>query len=137
VREAARAACSRPLVEALFGWLEAQLARLPGSSPTAEAIRYALNHRDGLLRFLDDDRIEAATNTVERAIRTICLSRKNALFAIGDDGGSRRAAIASLVETRKMNGVDPQYYVTELLTRLVRAPYSCGTPPPAEARFLL
>jgi hypothetical protein len=91
------------LVEALFRWLEAQLARLPASSPTAEAIRYALNHRDGLVRFLDDGRIEADTNTVERAIRPICLSRKNALFASGDDGGARWAAIASLVETCKMN----------------------------------
>jgi len=118
-RQAARAERSRPLVEALFKWLEAQLARLPASSPTAEATRYALNHRDGLLRFLDDGRIEADTNTVERAIRPICLSRKNALFASGDDGGTRWAAIASLVETCKMNGVDPQRYFTDLLTRLV------------------
>jgi transposase len=120
-RQAARAARSRPLVEALFDWLEAQRARLPGHSPTAEAIRYALHHRDGLVRFLDDGRIEADTNTVERAIRPICLSRKNALFASGDDGGARWAAIASLVETCKMNGVDPQRYFTDLLTRLVNA----------------
>jgi len=118
-RQATRAARSRPLVEALFSWLELQLARLPGSSPTAEAIRYALNHRNGLVRFLDDGRIEAGTNTVERAIRAICLSRKNALFASGDDGGARWAAIASLVETCKINRVDPQRYFTDLLIRLV------------------
>lgn len=118
-RHATRAERSRPLVEALFKWLEAQLARLPASSPTAEAIRYALNHRNGLVQFLDDGRIEADTNTVERAIRPICLSRKNALFASGDDGGARWAAIASLVETCKMNGIDPQRYFTALLTRLV------------------
>jgi len=118
-RQATRAERSRPLVEALFRWLEAQLARLPASSPTAEAIRYALNHRDGLVRFLNDGRIEADTNTVERAIRPICLSRKNALFASGDDGGARWAALASLVETCKMNGIDPQRYFTDLLTRLV------------------
>ena len=118
-RRAARQASSRPLVEGLFAWFEAQLARLPGGSPTAEAIRYALNHREGLIRFLDDGCIEADTNTVERAIRPICLSRKNALFASGDDGGARWAAVASLVETCKMNGVDPQRYFTELLTRLV------------------
>lgn len=118
-RQATRAERSRPLVEALFKWLEAQLARLPASSPTAEAIRYALNHRNGLVRFLDDGRIEADTNTVERAIRPICVSRKNALFASGDDGGARWAAIASLVETCKMNGVDPLRYFTDLLTRLV------------------
>ncbi len=119
VRRAARQERSRPLAEDLFAWLTAQLARLPGSSPTAEAIRYALNHRDGLVRFLDDGRIELDTNTVERAIRPICLSRKNALFASGDDGGARWAAVASLVETCKLNGVDPQRYPTELLTRLV------------------
>ena len=119
LRRAVRQAKTRPLVEDLFAWLEAQLARLPGGSPTAKAIRYALNHRDGLVRFLDDGRIELDTNTVERAIRPICLSRKNALFASGDDGGARWAAVASLVETCKLNGVDPQRYFTDLLTRLV------------------
>jgi transposase len=119
VRRAARQARSRPLVEDLFTWFTAQLARLPGASPTAKAIRYALNHRDGLVRFLDDGRIELDTNTVERAIRPLCLSRKNALFASGDDGGARWAAVASLVETCKLNGVDPQRYFTDLLTRLV------------------
>jgi transposase len=118
-RLAVRQACSRPLVEALFAWIEEQLARLPGGSPTAKAIRYALNHHDGLCRFLEDGRIELDTNTVERAIRPLCLSRKNALFASGDDGGARWAAIASLVETAKLNGVDPLRYFTDLLTRLV------------------
>jgi transposase len=118
-RHAVRQARSRPLVEDLFAWFEAQLTRLPGGSPTAKAIRYALNHREGLVRFLDDGRIEPDTNTVERAIRPLCLSRKNALFASGDDGGARWAAVASLVETCKLNGVDPQRYFTDLLTRLV------------------
>jgi hypothetical protein len=107
------------LPEDPFAWFSAQMARLPGSSPTAEAIRYVLNHREGLVRFLDDGRIELDANTVERAIRPICLSRKNALFASGDDGGTRWAAIASLVETCKFNGVDPQRYFTDVLTRLV------------------
>ena len=59
------------------------------------------------------------SNVVERAIRPLCLSRKNSLFASGDDGGERWAAVASLVETCKLNGVDPQRYFTDLLTRLV------------------
>jgi len=118
-RRATRQARSRPLVEDLFAWLEQQLARLPGGSPTAGAIRYALNHREGLVRFLDNGRIELDTNIVERAIRPLVLSRKNALFASGDDGGRRWADLASLVETCKLNGVDPQRYLTELLTRLV------------------
>jgi transposase len=88
IRRAVRQAKSRPLVEGLFAWFEAQLARLPGRAPTAEKIRYALNHRDGLERFLDDGRIDIDSNFVERAIRPICLSRKNALFASGDEGDS-------------------------------------------------
>jgi transposase len=119
IRRAVRQERSGPVVEDLFAWLSEQLARLPGSSPTAEAIRYVLNHREGLVRFLEDGRIELDTNTVERAIRPICLSRKNALFASGDDGGARWAAVASLVETCKLNGADPQRYFTEVLTRLV------------------
>ena len=119
IRRAGRQERSRPLVEDLFAWLSVQLARLPGGSPTAGAIRYALNHRNGLVLFLEDGRIELDNNTVERAIRPICLSRKNALFASGDDGGARWAAVASLVETCKLNDVDPQRYFTDVLTCLV------------------
>ena len=119
IRRAVRQERSRPLVEDLFDWFSLQFARLPSGSPTAQAIRYALNHRAGLVRFLDEGRVELDNNTVERAIRPICLSRKNALFASGDDGGARWAAVASLVETCKLNGVDPQRYLTDLLTRLV------------------
>ena len=118
-RRAVRQAQSRPLVLELRAWFERQLAKLPGRGPTAGAIRYALNHWDGLVRFLDDGRIEPDTNTVERAIRPVKLSRKNALFAGSDEGGSNWAHVASLVETCKLNGVDPQAYLCELLTRLV------------------
>lgn len=119
IRRTLRQLRGKPLVEALFAWLEQQLARLPGGAPTAEAIRYALNHRAGLERFLDDGRLDMDTNVVERALRPICLGRKNALFASGDDGGERWACIASLVETCKLNNIDPQHYLTETLTRLV------------------
>jgi len=118
-RLAVRQARSRPLVEALFAWFEATLAKLPARSTMAEAIRYALNHRDGLLRFLDDGRIELDTNSVERAARPVTLGRKNALFAGCDEGAEAWAAIASLIETCKLNSVDPQRYLTDLLTRLV------------------
>jgi transposase len=118
-RLAARQLQSRPLVSDLHAWFELQIAKLPARGQTAEAIRYALNHWHGLELFLDDGRIEIDSNTVERAMRPIALSRKNALFCGSDDGGENWAAIASLIETCKLNRVEPQRYLTELLTRLV------------------
>ncbi len=119
VRLATRQARSHSLVEDLFVWFEVQLARLPGGSKTAEAIRYALNHRDGLEQFLRDGRIDVDTNTVERAARPVALSRKNALFAGSDAGAVNWAAVASLIETCKMNRVDPHRCLADLLTRLL------------------
>lgn len=118
-RLAQRQARSRILVSDLRTRFEAQHARLFARGPTAEAIGYALNHWDGLVQFLEDGRIELDTNTVERSMRPVALSRKNALFAGSDEGGGNWAAVASLVETCKLNAVDPQRYLTELLNRLV------------------
>ena len=82
--------------------------RVAGGSSIAKAIRYALNHWDGLLRFLDDGRIEINSNTVERAMRPIALNRKNALFAGSDEGAENWAMLASLIETCKLHGVNPR-----------------------------
>jgi transposase len=118
-RLAVRQAESKPLVADLRVWFEVQIAKLPARGPTAEAIGYALRHWDGLERFLDDGRIELDTNSVERAMRPVALSSKNSLFAGSDEGGENWACLASLVETCKLNGVNPQIYFTDLLTRLV------------------
>jgi transposase len=110
---------SRPIVEALQAWLQAQLPRLPHASDLAKAMRYALKHWLGLVAFLDDGRIEMDTNVVERAIRPNTLNRKNALFA-GSDGGARHWAIAmTLIQTSKLNNVDPTAWLTDVLERIV------------------
>jgi transposase len=110
---------SRPIVEALHAWLQAQLLRVPGASDLAKAMRYAIRHWPGLIAFLEDGRIEMDTNVVERAIRPITLNRKNALFA-GSDGGARHWAIAmTLIQTAKMNDVEPMAWLTDVLERIV------------------
>jgi transposase len=114
-RRAVRQEKSKPLVLALKTWFEHQLTRVSGKSLVAEAIRYALHHWDGLTLFLDDGRIELNTNLVERSIR----HRKNALFAGHDLGAENWACIASLIETCKLHGIDPQAYFTDVLTKLV------------------
>jgi transposase len=118
-RREVRQADSKPLVVELKTWLQAQLARASAKSAIATAIRYGLNHWEGLERFLEDGRIEIDTNVVERSMRPIALNRKNALFAGHDAGAENWACLASLIETCKLNGVDPQAYLTGVLTRLV------------------
>jgi transposase len=118
-RRTVRQERSRPIVDALHGWLTVQLARVSGKSGLAEAMRYALRHWTGLVLFLDDGRLELDTNSIERAIRPIALGRKNALFA-GSDGGARHwAIVASLVATAKLNGVEPLAWLTDVLERMV------------------
>jgi transposase len=110
---------SRPIGEALHAWLQEHVGRVSAASDLAEAIRYALRHWTGLIAYLNDGRIEMDTNVVERAIRPITITRKNALFA-GNDGGARHWAIAmTLIQTAKLNGVEPMAYLTDVLGRIV------------------
>jgi transposase len=118
-RRAARQDRSRPIVETLRSWLEAQLAAVSQKSAIAEAIRYALSRWVGLTRFLDDGRVEIDSNVVERAIRPLALNRKNALFAGSDGGGEHWAILASLIETCKLNAIDPHAYLADVFARLV------------------
>jgi transposase len=117
-RRAARQEKSRPIVDELRRFLDAKLAQLSRKSTLAEAIRYALTRWEGLIRFLDDGRIELDSNTVERTIRPLALNRKNALFAGSDDGGDHWAVIASMIETCKLNDINPQAWLTDTLTSL-------------------
>jgi len=118
-RQRARHEKSRPLVEALRIWLNEQLGRIPGASTLAKAIRYALNHWNGLVMFLEDGRLELDTNTVERAIRPVTITRKNSLFAGNDNGGRHWAIIATLIQSAKLNGVEPLAWLTDVLERIV------------------
>jgi transposase len=114
-----RRTLSAPAVKALKVWLEGQLAQIPQTSGLADAIRYALGRWKGLTRFLEDGHIEMDTNAVERAIRPVALGRKNHLFAGSDGGGHRWAVIASLIETAKLNNVEPYAWLNDVLTRMI------------------
>ena len=117
-RQAVRQAQAKPILDAMKPWLGAKLAAVSGKSTIAEAIRYALSRWAGLTRYLDDGRIEIDNNVVERAMRPIALGRKNHLFAGSDDGGKYWAIHASLIETAKMNDVDPQAYLADVLAKI-------------------
>lgn len=118
-RRATRQERSRPLIEALEPWLREKLALISQKTKLAEAIRYALSRWEGLCLFLGDGRIEIDNNAVERAIRPLALTRKNALFAGSDGGAEHWAAIASLIETCKLTGIEPHAYLVDVITRIV------------------
>jgi transposase len=109
---------SRPLVLALEAWLREQRAKLSARNETAKAISYSLNRWDGLTRFLDDGRLCMSNNAAERALRGIAVGRHNWTFAGSDDGGRRAAAIYTLIETAKLNDIDPQAWLADILARL-------------------
>ena len=121
-RKAERQGKTRPKRDALKTWLEQQQAQLPGKSNAAQAIRYALVRWPALCRFVDDGTIEVDNNAAERAIRPIALGRKNWLFAGSDKGGERAAGILSLIETAKLNGLDPEAYLRDVLIRIADHP---------------
>ena len=118
VRHAAREKLSRPKVDAFFAWSEQQLPRLPGKGDLAKAFRYGLGRKDGFSLFLEDGRVALDNNAAERALRPIGIGRKNWLFAGADTGAETLARAMTLIETAKMNGLDPQAYLTDILGRI-------------------
>jgi hypothetical protein len=117
-RSALRNAKARPVFDELEEWLHAQLPKISGKSPLAKAIRYALARMPKTRPWLDNGILELDNNCAERAMKPIALGRKNYLF-MGSEGGGKSAAIAyTLIETAKLNGVDPQAWLTDVLSRI-------------------
>lgn len=106
---------SKEIVQKLFMSIKKAYSELPKKSSTAKAIAYALNNQEALMRFLGDGKIEVDNNAAERAMRTIAVGRKNWLFAGSDNGGHTAASIYSLIETAKLNGLNPWQYLQKVL----------------------
>jgi transposase len=121
-RHAVRQAQAQPLLDSLRQWFEATLSKLSRKSETTVAIRYALSRWDALTRYIKDGHIEIDNNAAERSLRGVALGRKNYLFAGSDTGGERAAAIYSLIGSAKLNGLDPEAYLREVLTRIADHP---------------
>ena len=122
LRRTVRQQRARPLLDDLRNWLEKMLRSLSAKSETAGAIRYALSHWRALTRYVDDGLLEIDNSAAERALRAVALGRKNYLFCGSDSGGQRAAAIYSLLGTAKLNGLDPELYLRQVLTRIAEHP---------------
>jgi len=123
-RLALRQERSRPLAADLEAWLRAERAKLSSKNPVAKAINYGLKRWTAMTRFLTDGRICLSNNAAERALRGIAVGRHNWTFAGSDRGGERAAAIYTLVETCKLNDVDPRARLADVLSRLADHPAS-------------
>lgn len=118
-RLAIRKENTAPKIATFKIWLDQARSQVSSKSPTGEALKYITKYWNGLTLFLTDGRIEMDNNTVERTIRPIALSRKNALFAGHETGAQNWAVLASLIETCKLNGIEPHGYLTGVLTAIV------------------
>jgi hypothetical protein len=122
LRRDIRRARAKPLLDHLRAWLEKSLRQLSAKSETAGAIRYALAHWRALTRYVDDGLLEIDNSAAERALRAVALGRKNYLFCGSNSGGERAAAIYSLVGSAKLNGLDPEAYLRQVLIRIAEHP---------------
>jgi hypothetical protein len=110
------------LLAEFHAWLQGVLTKVSTKSELAKAARYSLVRWPALTRYVDDGRIEIDNSAAERAIRGVALGRSNYLFFGSDEGGRRAASLYSLVETAKLNGLDPQAYLREVLQRIAEHP---------------
>ena len=123
-RPAARRKEAAPLVADLEAWMRAERVRLSRHAPVAKAMDYMLKRWDGFATFLTDGRVCLTNNAAERALRGVALGRKAWLFAGSDRGGERAAFMYSLIATAKLNGVDPQAWLADVLARIADTPRS-------------
>lgn len=124
LRLSVRQTRARPLLDDFRKWMEKALHSLSSTSETAGAIRYALSRWRALTRYTDDGCLEIDNNAAERALRTVALGRKNYLFVGSDAGGDRAAAIYSLIDSAKLNGLDPELYLRTVLAQIADHPVS-------------
>ena len=123
-RLAVRRDCVTPLINALENWMRAARGKMSGHADVAKAMDYMLKRWEAFTRFLGDGRICLTNNAAERALRGIALGRRSWLFAGSDRGGQRAAAMYSLIVTAKLNGVDPQAWLADVLGRIGDHPAS-------------
>jgi transposase len=121
-RKAVRRELSAPLVAELEAWMREQRAKLSQSNDVAKAMDYMLNRWAAFTRFLDDGRICLSNNAAERALRGIALGRKSWLFCGSDRGGQRAAIMYSLITSAKLNDIDPQAWLADVLARIAGHP---------------
>jgi len=121
-RLAARQSASRPLVDDLHAYLREQVAKLARGHDLAKAIQYMLKRWPAFTLFLEDGRVCMSNNAAERSLRGVALGRKSWLFCGSDRGGHRAAAMYSLIVTCKMNSVDPQAWLADVLSRIAGHP---------------
>lgn len=122
VRREQRRARAGPLLDEFHDWLHGVLTKVSKKSDLAKAARYSLARWKALTRYVDDGSIEIDNSAAERALRGVALGRNNFLFMGSDEGGHRAASLYSLVETAKLNGLDPQAYLREVLERIAEHP---------------
>jgi transposase len=121
-RAAARRDHAKPLLDGLKKYLDTEITRISGKSGLAEAMRYTLSRWKALTRYVSDGKLEISNNAAERAMKSPVLGRKNYLFCGSDAGGQRAACMYTIMETAKMNGVNPQAYLTDVLSRIAEYP---------------
>jgi hypothetical protein len=122
IRKSIRQARAKPLLDSMHSWMEGTLAKLSRKSDTAAAIRYTSSRWRALTRYVDDGQLEIDNNAAERALRVVALGRKNYLFCGSNAGGERAAAIYSLLDSARLNDLDPELYLHHVLEHIADHP---------------